>query len=337
MKTFLTLLIPPIAFVAAQRLVRAIRARETSHRRVRLKYGEFFLECDSSHHLPGILAVLPDFGRPLADLVLALNVQKPCVIDVGANIGDTALLLARFAPGARVLCIEGDPRFIPDLTLNTSQVTGVTIAQAILADHSSGVRGRFSSSRKHGGTAHVTLDQDGELLQTHTLDDLLGDYPEFSRPDVIKIDTDGFDPAILRGAAKILETVRPVAFYEWDPYSYRIAGENDFSHAEFLVGLGYDQFLIFTNRGQPLLLVGKPGREVWESLAYFSRSRRSIDGWHYDIAAFPSERQDCCERLWQHYAERKSPGESGGGKIALLASFFGRDLGSILPCVTWIY
>ena len=91
---------------------------------MRLKYGEFFLECDSSHHLPRILAVLPDLGRRLTDIVLALDVREPCVIDIGANIGDTALLLARFAPGARVLCIEGDARFIPDLTLNTSQVDG---------------------------------------------------------------------------------------------------------------------------------------------------------------------------------------------------------------------
>jgi FkbM family methyltransferase len=207
--------------------------------------------------------------------------------------------LARFAPGAKVLCVDGDPHFIPDLKLNTSQITGVTIAQAILSDRSSKTRGRFLS---HDGTSTFALDEAGELLQTQTLDDLLRDYPEFSIPHVIKIDTDGFEPAILRGAKEVLASARPVAFYEWDPYSYNISGENHFSHADFLMDLGYDHFLIFTNEGQPLLSVRQPGHDVWESLGRFSLRRRSIDGWHYDIAAFRSERPDICERLCRHYS-----------------------------------
>jgi hypothetical protein len=144
----------------------------------------------------------------------------------------------------------------------------------------------------------------------YTLDDLLDKYPDFARPDVIKIDTDGYDAAILRGSARTFEEAKPVAFYEWDPYSYHVAGENDFSHAEFLMAHGYDRFLIFTNRGQPLLRVQKPGREVWESLAAFSRGRRSVDGWHYDIAAFPAERHEVFERLWHRYAEPDTIGDT---------------------------
>ena len=302
LRQFLAAITPPIVVVAARKLVRRTNTAPPENGRVRIPYGPFFLECDSSHHLPKILAHLPDFGRPLADIVRAVNVHEPRVIDVGANIGDTALLLARFAPGAKVLCIDGDPHFIPDLKLNTSQITGVTIAQAILSDRSSETRGRFFSHVNHGGTSTFALDEAGELLQTQTLDDLLRGYPEFSTPHVIKIDTDGFDPAILRGAKGVLASARPVAFYEWDPYSYTISGEDHFNHADLLMDLGYDHFLIFTNQGQPLLRVRRPGHDVWESLGRFSLRRRAIDGWHYDIAAFPSERPDICERLWQQYS-----------------------------------
>ena len=38
--------------------------------------GEFFIECDSSHHLPRILVDLPDFGRNLTDIVPALKVHR---------------------------------------------------------------------------------------------------------------------------------------------------------------------------------------------------------------------------------------------------------------------
>ena len=286
-------MLPPIAIDAGRWLLKS--GTPASATRVRFQYGQFFLECDSSHHLPKILDALPNFGRNLADVVGALEAQEPHVIDVGANIGDTAILLARFAPGAKVLCIEGDSRFMSDLKCNTAQINGVTIAQAILSDRSAQVRGEFATKN---GTAHVVLGEGSDLLQVQTLDDLLTAYPEFSCPDVIKIDTDGFEPAILRGAKDVLASSKPVVFYEWHPDFYNMAGEDNISHADFLMDLGYDGFMIFTNAGELLLRVRRPGHDILESLARFSRARRRIDDWHFDVAAFPTERLNAWERLW---------------------------------------
>jgi FkbM family methyltransferase len=285
--------LPPIAIDAGRWLLKS--RTPASATRVRFRYGQFFLECDSSHHLPTILRDLPNFGRNLADVVSALETQEPHVIDVGANIGDTAVLLARFAPGAKVLCIEGDSRFMSDLRCNTAQISGVTIVEAILSDRSGQVRGAFVTEN---GTAHVALGEGNDLLQLRTLDDLLTAYPEFSCPDVIKIDTDGFESAILRGAKDVLASSKPVVFYEWHPGCYNAAGENDTSHADFLMELGYDGFVIFTNRGELLLHVWRPEHDILKSLACFSRARRRIDNWHFDIAAFPTERLNAWKRLW---------------------------------------
>src|SRR5262249_29736366 len=116
---------------------------------------------------------------------------------------------------------------MPDLRLNTSQIGGVTIAEALLSDKSSELRGRFQD---HHGTAHFIKEESGAALQSQTVDDLLEQYPAFASAHVLKVDTDGFDPAILRGSKKLLSSQRPVVFYEWDPYSYGIAGESDFGH-----------------------------------------------------------------------------------------------------------
>jgi spore maturation protein CgeB len=284
--------LPPIAVDAGRWLLKC--GTQASDTRVRFQYGQFFLECDPSHHLPTILANHPNFGRNLADVVVALEAQGPRVIDIGANIGDTAILLARFAPGAKVLCIEGDPRFIPYLKSNTAQINGVTIAEAILSDRSEQVRGEFVTKK---GTAHVVIGEGGGWLQVRSLDDVLQAYPEFSCPDVIKIDTDGFETAILRGAKGVLGSARPVVFYEWHPGFYNMAGEDNVGHADLLMDLGYDGFMIFTNVGELLLRVRRPGHEVLESLAAFSRARRHIDDWHFDVAAFPAERMDVWERF----------------------------------------
>ena len=45
-----------------------------------------------------------------------------------------------------------------------------------------------------------------------------------------------------------------------------------------------------------------PERRVWESLARFSGVRRDIDRWHYDVAAFPDEREAVLNRLYEHYS-----------------------------------
>jgi FkbM family methyltransferase len=289
-------ILPPVVVAGVRWLSRG-KVEETG--RMKFKYGDFVLQCDSSHHLPTILSELPDFGRNLADIVLTMEVREPRVIDVGANIGDTAVLLARFAPGAKVLCVEGDPHFMPDLRVNTSQITGVVLAEAILSDRTFEGRGKFVVTQ---GTAHLELDANGETIRMVTLDDLVKEYVEFSSPHVIKVDTDGFDPAILRGAKNLLISSRPVVFYEWHPHSYGIAGENDTNHSDFLMSLGYRRFIIYTNKGEPLLITESPGRDIWESLGQFSRGRLSVDGWHYDIAAFPDERKDVWRRLAQHYS-----------------------------------
>jgi FkbM family methyltransferase len=293
--------LPPIVIDTGSWLLKRFISPLVSPAHIRFKYGQYFLECDSSHHLPQILHTVPNFGRNLADVVNALEAKDLHVIDVGANIGDTAILLARFAPGAKVLCIEGDSRFMSDLRRNIAQISGVTIAEAILSDRSAQVKGEFVTKQ---GTAHVVLGEGGALLQVQALDDLLTAYPEFSCPDVIKIDTDGFEPAILRGAKNVLASSKPVVFYEWHPDYYRMAGEDTISHADFLMNLGYDGFTFFTNRGELLLHVRKPGHDILESLAQFSHARRRIDDCHFDIAAFPTERLSAWGRLWYHYSKQ---------------------------------
>lgn len=301
----LALLLPPIIPKGIRFLWERLNSRKEPEQEgpVVIEYGDYYLRCDFSHHLPQILANYPDFGRVLADIVSELNVQEPFVIDVGANIGDTAVLLARFAPGARVLCIEGDPSFMDDLKHNTLQISGVTLAPAILSDRSELAKGSMVRTPDALGTGRFVEGASDAALRTWALDDLLLQYREFASPDVLKIDTDGFETRILHGAKGVLSASRPVVFYEWAPYFYEMTGADDVSHAEFLMDLGYSRFLFFTNTGEPILRVQRPGRDVLSSLAGFSRIRQG-QGFHYDIAAFTEEKEHISEHLWNKVRER---------------------------------
>lgn len=265
---------------------------------VRMKYGNYYLKCDRTHALPDILARHPDYRRNLVDAVLASKSEEPRVIDIGANIGDTAILLTRCVPDIQVLCIESYSRFLPYLKSNTGQISGVTIAEAFLSDRNSLLRGTYDEGR---GTAHLVIGSNGETIPTRTLDELLSDFPDFQRPDLIKIVVDGFEPKILRGSKIVLVDAKPVVFYEWVPYLYRLAHEDNVSHAEFLMENGYDWFMVFTNIGELLLRARRPGAEILESLGSFSEARRGIDNLHFDVVAFPREKNDLCDCIWRKY------------------------------------
>ena len=73
-----------------------------------------------AHRLPDFAAATPTYGQNVVDLAerLATGVEPLQVIDVGANIGDTALQVLNRVD-ARVMCIEGDPYWLEWLRANT--------------------------------------------------------------------------------------------------------------------------------------------------------------------------------------------------------------------------
>jgi hypothetical protein len=72
-----------------------------------------------SHRLPDYARLVPTYGQNLVNLAVGLGeVDKPLgVIDVGANIGDSAAQILAKAD-ARVICVEADPEYLPYLERN---------------------------------------------------------------------------------------------------------------------------------------------------------------------------------------------------------------------------
>ena len=60
---------------AAHLWMSSAACKRRSSYRYPIRCGKFFIECDSSQHLPRILVDL-DFGRNLADIVLALKLHR---------------------------------------------------------------------------------------------------------------------------------------------------------------------------------------------------------------------------------------------------------------------
>lgn len=210
-----------------------------------------------SHMLPDYAQARPTYGQNLVELAAALARRLPPrarplrVLDVGANIGDSALQILRRVD-ALVLCVEADPYWTRFLRRNAGADPRITIEEALLlveAETGTGLR-----AVRRGGTTSFAQARDADATPSAlSMRELRARHPEFGELRLIKSDTDGFDPALVPAAAREWRASSPVLFFEFDPALARRVGNDDPQRvwAE-LAGCGYSQLAVWDNTGDPL-------------------------------------------------------------------------------------
>lgn len=154
------------------------------------------------------------------DVVLALLAQGDHVLEVGAHVGFYTLGMAhKVGPSGSVTSLEANPR-LAALADRTLRFNGYANWARIIQKAASDVAGavRFSISRQFGGGGHLyvwddAFGADTEILDVEAvrLDDL--DIPA---PRFIRLDAEGSEILILRGAERLLERQDVILCMEWD-------------------------------------------------------------------------------------------------------------------------
>ena len=174
------------------RLARAFRAARPSLRRysAETRYGR--LTCDIGE--PGCFPLIkfghyPHWERDEKAIDgLALG-EESVIVDVGANIGAMSKIFARRAKV--VHAFEPSPRALEYLKMNADK--NVIVHPVALSDHD-GV-GLFEERES---LDRSSFSDDGIEVPVRTLDSF------GLKPDLIKIDVEGFEPEVLRGARETL-------------------------------------------------------------------------------------------------------------------------------------
>jgi FkbM family methyltransferase len=230
--------------------------------------------------------IFPSLNNPLLELVYQSfrgNGRPVTVIDIGAAVGDTALLIESNCPRmvASYICIDGDPEFFSYLTHNLSFLPRCRC----LLQQLSGSKGEARALiHTHAGTASA---QGENKVPVAPLDDVLADHS--SGPiDVIKIDVDGFDGEVLAGATSILRKHRPAVIFEWHPQLCSQTGNNDLHHFSALSAAGYEQLVWFTKTGE-FSHFGRSSDTVnIERLRHFALQSKTDPDTHFDVIALSS-------------------------------------------------
>jgi FkbM family methyltransferase len=241
---------------------------------------------NAGYSYPAFSRRWPTYNDPLVELVHQAYTAKGSpvtLVDVGAAVGDTALLVLDRCPGAvgAIHCVEGDAEFFGYLGRNLAGVPGVRLHQAMLSDADGEEAGLI---RVHKGTASA---QGTTRAAATTLDSVLeaaGDPVV----DVLKIDTDGFDGKVLAGASRLLARRHAAVIFEWAPRVYDATGQSRHRPFEVLADAGYrwlvwyDKYGVFSHvddgyRAGPV--------DVLAELCVSGRGPGP--DWHYDVVALP--------------------------------------------------
>jgi hypothetical protein len=126
----------------------------------------------------------------------------------------------------------------------------------------------------HKGTA--TLQQHGrtQAFALSTLDSVLTGYPAFRDAKLLKVDTDGFDCRVLRGAAELLQQARPLLFFEYDPHLLPRNPQAALEVFSWLRGFEYSTVLVYDNFGDYQATIPLSNAEALEDLHACYSGRR---------------------------------------------------------------
>jgi FkbM family methyltransferase len=136
---------------------------------------------------------------PLQDIKRQLSRQNiRTIFDVGANTGETALVFRTRYPSATIHCFEPNSELSEILNGWQAELDVHTVALS----SKSGEAG-FDRSKATSELFSLTDDMSGEIVRLETIDNFCL-TKSVGHIDYLKIDTEGHDLEVLRGAAKML-------------------------------------------------------------------------------------------------------------------------------------
>ena len=229
-----------------------------------------------SHELPTYLRLLPLYDSLPERLSTYLHNEYGWLkcLDVGANIGDTIAALY-WGEKDQFLAIEPDPKFNCYLHKNWN-VPNVKILNLVCS--SSSGKEKYAIIEKFG-TASFYMNTQGMEYQTITVDDLLAENPEFAGLNLIKVDTDGNDFAVISGAKKALFS-QPVVLFECDVFGNSHYVEDCLETLALFRTAGYQSFLLYEKFGYPLGHYELQDLAHFKELLFYQLTKKFI---YYDI------------------------------------------------------
>lgn len=113
----------------------------------------------------------------------------------------------------------------------------------------------------------------------------------YKKTKLLKIDTDGFDLKIIKGAINFIKITHPIIFFEYDKKLFK---EDEFDTFTMLINEGYNRIIFYDNFGNLLLSTLLINFQIISDLTNYSiqNNSRII---YYDVCVFHKDDEDLFE------------------------------------------
>jgi FkbM family methyltransferase len=176
------------------------------------------------------------------------------VLDIGANLGQWALLMSRHVgPQGHVHSFEPGDEFHTVLSkmLANFKCTNVSAHKLALSDRTGklgfvthNAQGEYLSGEAHIATEGEKTDSSVEAIR---LDEFVNKYPNLRKAVLMKIDVEGAELSVFKGGEQFLRAVRPVIHSEVEDRHCSRYGHKAADVFAFLDSLGYDRQQVTPN------------------------------------------------------------------------------------------
>lgn len=183
-------------------------------------YGLDFLVALNDHGIGRLLRNHGEFARVESQLIIdyVQRLGRSAYIDIGANIGTIALPVAAACPKVQVIAVEAQRAVANILAANamSNHLCNVDVIHAA-AGAKPGLmafpQGRLGGRETNFGVIGAHLDNfPTENVRVCTLDEIAPKDTGF-----VKMDVEGFEPEVLRGAERLIHETKPVWLLEANP------------------------------------------------------------------------------------------------------------------------
>jgi FkbM family methyltransferase len=213
---------------AVYRVVRAGRALLGRTDRGIVERGGVTYDLDLSQGIDFAIYLGNIYERGTRAALRHLVAPSSLVLDIGANIGAHTLHLAQLVgPGGRVIAFEPTDfayrKLRRNLELNPQLASRVTACHCFLTENDeikvpSAIYSSWPLVPQSGLHAkHLGREMKTETAQARSLDSILAELAD-RKVQLVKLDVDGFECDVLRGATTLLRDVRPIFVMELSPY-----------------------------------------------------------------------------------------------------------------------
>lgn len=209
--------------------------------------GEYNIQIPKRHSLPLYYKRYRLYDRFLPVLVKNIP-ENGKIVDVGANIGDT-LFATLFNCKNDFICIEGSEFFFEYLTNNIALLPESEQKRIIKYKTLVGT-GNITGELSHISGRTANINANNSSIKTHTPFDEIVSINE--NIILIKSDTDGYDWDVLLSALKIIETHKPVLFWENEVYN-NSQDDGYLALYKAIKSIGYSKIFLFDNYGNIIL------------------------------------------------------------------------------------